>query len=73
MEGSVQQLRELLRLASSLRTFAEDASPDYARKLLHAANDLEMRAQFLADHRPDEIPPDPEREAVLHAPVDIRI
>jgi hypothetical protein len=63
----------LLRLASSLRTFAEDASPDYARKLLHAANELEMRAQFLAEHRPDEAPADLERETALHAPVDIRI
>jgi len=73
MGSSVQQLRELLRLAASLRAFAQDAPPDYARKLLHAASDLEMRAQFLADHRPDEAPLDLERETVLHAPVDIRI
>ena len=73
MGSSVQQLRDLLRLASSLRSFAEDASADYARKLLHAANELEVRAQFLADHRPDEEQPDMERESALHAPVDIRI
>jgi hypothetical protein len=56
-----------------LRGFAEDASPDYARKLRHAAAELEGRAQLLADHRDGDAPPDLEREMALHAPVDIRI
>jgi hypothetical protein len=74
MECSVQQLRELLRLAASLRDFAASASDsNYARKLLHAAADVEARAHFLAEHRADEAMSDPERQTVLHAPVDIRI
>lgn len=74
MGCSGQQLRELLRLAASLRDFAASASnADYARKLLHAAAEVEARAHFLAEHRADQSAPDPERQSVLHAPVDIRI
>jgi hypothetical protein len=74
MKCSVQQLRELLKLAASLRDFAASASDgNYARKLLHAAADVEARAHFLAEHRADEPMSDPELQTVLHAPVDIRI
>ena len=67
-----QQLRELLRVAASLRGFAADASPAYAQKLLQVAAELEARPEFLAHHT-EASPPDPERETVLHAPVDRRI
>ena len=63
----------MLRLATSLRDFAADASPDYTRKMLHAAAELEARAEFLAEHRADETPSDPKREAALHAPVDLQV
>jgi hypothetical protein len=74
MECSAQQLRELLRLAASLRSFAAAASePAYVRKLLHAAADVEARAHFLAEHGADPSPPDPERQTLLHASVDMKI
>jgi hypothetical protein len=74
MACSAQQLRELLKLAASLRNFANTASePAYTRKLLHAAAEVEARARFLAEHRAGETPPDPEQEIQLHAPVDLRI
>ena len=74
MNNSVQQLRELLRLAAALRSFAaEAASTDYAQKLLKAAIELELRADFLAGHRADEPASDLEQEAARHAPVDVRI
>jgi hypothetical protein len=71
MGSSVQQLRDLLRLAATLRTFAAEAcSADYAEKLLSAAIELELRADFLAGHS-GEIPS--ERERRLHHSIDIRI
>ena len=72
MENSVQQLRNLLRLAGALRSFAAEASSaDYAQKLLSAAIELELRADFLAGHRAS--PQEDGRDQALHAPVDIRI
>ena len=72
MENSVQQLRNLLRLAAALRSFAADASSaDYAQKLLSAAIELELRADFLAGHRAS--PHEDEGNDALHAPVDLRI
>jgi hypothetical protein len=74
MGYSAQQLRDLLKLATSLRNFARTASgPAYTRKLLHAAAEVEARAHFLAEHRGDELLPDPQREIQLHASVDVRI
>ena len=71
MDNSVQQLRDLLRLAATLRSFAAQAcSADYAEKLLSAAIELELRADFLAGHR-GERPPNRDRR--LHKSVDIRI
>lgn len=71
MDGSVQQLRNLLRLAATLRSFAAQASSAaYAEKLLRAAIELELRADFLAGHRGQQ---DLERDNALHRPVDIRI
>jgi hypothetical protein len=69
MDNSVQQLRNLLRLAATLRSFAAEAhSADYVEKLVSAAIELELRADFLAS---GEIPS--EREKRLHQPIDIRI
>ncbi len=74
MESSVQNLRDLLKLAATMRRFAAEAAfPDYTRRLLRAAIELELRADFLASHRADEPLPNQEREAALHAPVDLRI
>ena len=74
MEGSVQDLRDLLRLAANLRRSATEADDrGYANKFLRAAIELEMRADFLAGHRAGEPSPDWEREEALHAPVDLRI
>jgi hypothetical protein len=73
MGARVQQLRDLLRLAASLRSFAEGASSDYARKLLRTAAELEARAEFLARNGTAPTPWDLEREEKLHAPVDLRI
>lgn len=74
MACSAEQLRDLLKLAASLRGFAGAASePAYIRKLLHAAAEVEARAHFLAEHRGDESPPDPDQEFHLHGPIDIRI
>jgi len=71
MDNSVQQLRNLLRLAAMLRTYAAEAHcPDYAEKLLRAAIELELRAEFLAGHRGDSLP---DRDQNLHRPIDIRI
>ena len=74
MENSVQQLRDLLRLAATLRNFAARAcSPDYAEKLLSAAIELELRADFLAGHRASTRPDEPGRDSMIHAPVDFWI
>ena len=74
MRSSVQDLRDLLKLAATLRRFAEDADDrSYAAKFLRAAIEVEMRARFLAGHRAGEPEPDWEHEAALHAPVDLRI
>ena len=74
MDNVVQQLRELLRLAATLRSFAAEAcSADYTEKLLSAAIELELRADFLAGHRAGPLPAESERERALHAPVDIRV
>jgi len=74
MGGSVQDLRDLLKLAANLRRFAAEARDrSYAAKFLRAAIELELRAEFLAGHRADEPEPDWDREAALHAPVDLRI
>jgi len=74
MGGSVQDLRDLLKLAANLRRFAAEARDrSYATKFLRAAIELELRAEFLAGHRADEPEPDWDREAALHAPVDLRI
>ena len=74
MDNSVQQLRNLLRLAATLRSFAADAcSPDYTEKLLRAAIELELRADFLAGHRAGLPSSESEREQALHASVDIRV
>lgn len=74
MERSVQQLRDLLRLAATLRSFAADAhSADYAEKLLSAAIELELRADFLAGHRTGTRPQEPEQDPPLYKPVDLRI
>jgi len=71
MDNSVQQLRDLLRLAATLRSFAAEAcSGDYAEKLLSAAIELELRADFLAGHS-GERPPDRVRR--LYHSIDIRI
>ena len=73
MENSVQQLRDLLRLAALLRSFAAEAHcAEYAEKLLSAAIELELRADFLAGHRVDP-PEGRERGPVPYTPVDIRI
>jgi hypothetical protein len=64
----------LLKLAANLRRFAAEARDrNYAGKFLRAAIELELRAEFLAGHRADEPEPDWDREAALHAPVDLRI
>jgi len=74
MRNSAQDLRDLLKLAAMLRRFAEDATDrGYAAKFLRAAIEVEMRAEFLAGHRAGEPEPDWEHQAVLHAPVDLRI
>ncbi len=74
MEGSVQDLRDLLRLAANLRRSAAEADDrSYANKFLRAAIELEMRAEFMAGHRAGEPEPDWDREETLHAPVDLRI
>ena len=74
MESSVQQLRDLLRLAATLRSFAAEAhSADYAEKLLSAAIELELRADFLAGHRADTRREEPEQEPPFHTPVDLWI
>jgi hypothetical protein len=73
MDNSVQQLRNLLRLATTLRSFAAEASsPAYAEKLLAAAIELELRADFLAGHcaGPGNAR---DRDAALHAHIDLRI
>ncbi len=67
-----RELRELLRVAASLRGFATDASPAYAQKLIQVAAELEARAEHMA-HLTSTASPDPERETVLYAPVDRRI
>ena len=72
MGSSVQDLRDLLRLAATLRGFAGEAyHADYACKLLRAAIELELRADFLAGHRANDASSD--REQALHAPFDLRI
>jgi len=74
MRSSVQDLRDLLKLAANLRRFAEEAGDrNYTGKFLRAAIELELRAEFLAGHRADEPEPDWDREAARHAPVDLRI
>lgn len=74
MGSSVQDLRDLLRLAANLRRFAaQTGDRSYASKFLRAAIELEMRAEFMAGHRAGEPEPDWEREGALHAPVDLRI
>jgi hypothetical protein len=74
MRSSAQDLRDLLKLAATLRRFAEDAGDrSYASKFLRAAIELELRAEFLAGHRAGEPEPDWDHEAALHAPVDLRI
>lgn len=63
----------MLKLAANLRGFAADAAyPDYACKLLRAAIELEMRAEFMAGHRAGP-QPDWKQEDALHAPVDLHI
>ena len=72
MASSVQDLRDLLKLAATLRSFAAEAyRADYAQKLLRAAIELELRADFLAGHRASDAASDQER--ALHATVDLRI
>ena len=72
MASSVQDLRELLKLAATKRGFAAKAyRADYAHKLLRAAIELELRADFLAGHRARDASSD--REQALHAAVDLRI
>jgi hypothetical protein len=72
MGRSVQDLRELLKLAAILRAFAAEAyRADYACKLLRAAIELELRADFLAGHRASDM--SSEQEQALYAPVDLRI
>jgi hypothetical protein len=74
MGSSVQDLRDLLRLAANLRRFAVQTDDrSYANKFLRTAIELEMRAEFIAGHPAGEPEPDWEREEVLHAPVDLRI
>lgn len=74
MRSSAQDLRDLLKLAATLRRFAEEAiDRTYAAKFLRAAIELELRAEFLAGHRASEPEPDWDHEAALHAPVDLRI
>lgn len=64
----------MLKLAATLRRFAEEAGDrSYAAKFLRAAIELELRAEFLARHRAGEPEPDWDREAALHAPIDLRI
>ena len=71
MDDKVAQLRKLLKLAADLRAFAADTShPDYTRKLLSAAMELELRAELLSGQRTET---NPEIEATLHRPIDIRI
>ena len=71
MDNSVQQLRDLLRLAATLRSFAAEAcSADYTEKLLSAAIELELRADFLSGHSGER---PPERERRLHHSIDMRI
>jgi hypothetical protein len=72
MGSSVQDLRDLLKLAATLRGFAAEAyHADYACKLLRAAIELELRADFLAGHRASDVSSD--QEQALHAPIDLRI
>ncbi len=71
MDDRVAQLRKLLKLAADLRGFAAGTShPDYARKLLSAAVELELRAEFLSGQRTEA---EPDAETALHRPIDIRI
>jgi hypothetical protein len=71
MDESVQQLRKLLKLAADLRGFATEAShPDYARKLLAAATELEIRAEILSGQRSETAETE---TSPLYRPIDIRI
>ena len=71
MDNQVQQLRDLLRLAVTLRSFAAEAcSTDYAEKLLGAAIELELRADFLAGHSGER---PPERDPKLHKRIDMEV
>ena len=64
----------MLKLAATLRHFAGEAGDrSYAARFLRAAIELELRAEFLAGHRAGEPEPDWDREAALHAPIDLRI
>lgn len=63
-----------MKLAATLRRFAEESKDrTYASKFLRAAIEVELRAEFLAGHRADEPEPDWDKEAALHAPIDLRI
>lgn len=71
MDDKVAQLRKLLKLAADLRTFAADTyHPDYTRKLLSAAMELELRAELLSGQRTEA---ESDTQTALHRPIDIRI
>jgi hypothetical protein len=71
MDDRVAQLRKLLKLAADLRGFAADTShPDYACKLLSAAMELELRAEFLSGQKTAG---EEGGQTALHRPIDIRI
>ncbi len=73
MGRHVQDIRELLRAARTLRSSAEEAlQQPYAKNLLHAAEELEEHARLLANARPGEVI-DMRKEEALHAPVDMRV
>jgi hypothetical protein len=66
----VARMRDMLALAACLRRAAcEIRDPRYMGKLIRAALDLETRASFLANARPDEAVGEA-RQAALYGPVD---
>lgn len=73
MGRSISDIRDLMRLAASLRRASQEATlPGYADKLLHAAAEIEARARLLAEHVND---PDFEDDgqASAHQRIDVRI
>lgn len=73
MGRSVSDIRDLMRLAGSLRQSAHVASlPGYAERLLQAAAEIEARARLFAEHINDpDFDETAEHAAYRH--VDVRV